>query len=92
MHKEFVQEGCTVNAECYKGVLDCLISRIPALYHTHDYFHLHGNAPVHSAAKIRQFLTQKHVATLHHPPYSPDLSPPYYFLFPKVKLNLKGLI
>jgi len=28
VHKEFVQEGCTVNAEYYKGVLDCLISRI----------------------------------------------------------------
>jgi histone-lysine N-methyltransferase SETMAR len=27
---------------------------------------------------------------LHHPPYSPDLSPLDYFLFPKVKLNLKG--
>jgi hypothetical protein len=24
------------------------------------------------------------------PPYSPDLSPPDYFLFPKVKLKLKG--
>jgi hypothetical protein len=24
------------------------------------------------------------------PPYSPDLSPPFYFLFPKVKLQLKG--
>jgi histone-lysine N-methyltransferase SETMAR len=25
------------------------------------------------------------------PPYSPDLSPPDYFLFPKLKMNLKGL-
>ena len=44
---------------------------------------------VHSAAIIRQFLTQQQVATLNHPPYSPDLSPPDYFLFPKVKLQLK---
>ena len=28
VHKKFVQEGCTVNAEYYKGVLDRLISRI----------------------------------------------------------------
>jgi transposase len=27
---------------------------------------------------------------LHHPPYSPDLSPCDYFLFPKLKLSLKG--
>jgi hypothetical protein len=25
------------------------------------------------------------------PPYSPDLSPPGYFLFPKLKMKLKGL-
>jgi hypothetical protein len=25
-----------------------------------------------------------------HPPYSPDLSPCDYFLFPKLKLPLKG--
>jgi hypothetical protein len=27
---------------------------------------------------------------LNHPPYSPDLSPPDYFLFPNVKMPLKG--
>ena len=42
VHKEFVQEGCTVNAEYYKGVLYRLISRIqrvrPALYRICDFF------------------------------------------------------
>jgi len=94
VHKEFVQEGCTVNAEYYKGVLYRLISHIrrvrPALYRTRDFFLLHDKAPVHLAAKIRQFLTQKQVLTLNHPAYSPDLSPPDYFLFPKVKLQLKS--
>jgi len=34
----------------------------------------------------------KKVTTLYHPPYSPDLSPPDdYFLFPKLKIKLKGL-
>jgi hypothetical protein len=28
VHKEFVEEGCTVNAEYHKGVLNRLISRI----------------------------------------------------------------
>ena len=71
VHRELVQEGCTVNAEYYKGVLDRLISRIrlvrPALYSTRDFFLLHDSAPAHSATKIRQFLTQKQVATLNHP-------------------------
>ena len=94
VHKEFMQEGCTVNAKYYKGVLDHLISRIrhvrPTLYRTRDFFLLHDNAPAHSAAKIRQFLTQKQVATLNHILYSPDLSPPNYFLFSKVKLQPKS--
>ena len=50
------------------------------------------NALAHSAAVIQQFLTKKQVAVLNHSPYSPDLSPPDYFLFPKVKLQLKGAI
>jgi hypothetical protein len=33
----------------------------------------------------------KKVTTLYHPPYSPDLSQPDYFLFPKLKRKLKGL-
>ena len=93
VHKEFLQEGCTVNAEYYKGVLGRLISRLrrvrPALYRTCGFFLLH-DVPAHWAAKIRQFLAQKQVATFNHLPYSPDFSPPDYFLFPKVKLQLKG--
>jgi hypothetical protein len=36
----------------------------------------------------------KNVTTLYHPPpptYSPNLSPPDYFLFPKLKMKLKEL-
>ena len=33
----------------------------------------------------------KNITTLYHPPYSPDLYPPNYFLFPKLKIKLKGL-
>jgi histone-lysine N-methyltransferase SETMAR len=56
-----------------------------------DFFLLHDNAPAHTAASVCQFLTQKNVTTLYHLPYSPDLSPPDYFLFPKLKMKLKGL-
>jgi hypothetical protein len=44
--------------------------------------------------KIRKRLPifdPKNVITLYHPPYSSDLSPPDYFLFPKLKTKLKGL-
>jgi hypothetical protein len=57
------------------------------------FFLLRDNAPAHKAASVCQFLTQKNVTTLYHtsPPYTPDLSPPDYFLFSKLKMKLKGL-
>ncbi|XP_026826863.1 uncharacterized protein LOC113562256 [Ooceraea biroi] len=39
---------------------------------------------------VREFLAKKQVCVLQHPPYSPDLSPCDYFLFPKLKLAMKG--
>jgi hypothetical protein len=36
-------------------------------------------------------LTRKNVTTLYLPPYSPELSPPDCFLFPNLKMKLKGL-
>jgi hypothetical protein len=36
-------------------------------------------------------LTPKNITTFTTPPYSPDVSLPDYFLFPKLKMKLKGL-
>jgi hypothetical protein len=95
VHKEFVPDGKTVNAEFYKGVMDRLLKRVqwvrPAAFCSRDFFLLHYNAPAHKAASVCQFLTPQNVAPLYHPSYSPDLSPPDYFPFPKLKMKLKGL-
>jgi len=95
VHKEFVPEGKIVNADFYKGVMDGLRKRIqqvrPPPFCARDFFFLHDNVPAHIAASVCQFFTPKNVTTLYHPTYSPDLSPPDYFLFPKFKMKLKGL-
>jgi hypothetical protein len=39
---------------------------------------------------VKQFLAEKQIAVLEHPPYSPDLAPCDFFLFLKVKSVLKG--
>ena len=51
---------------------------------------LHDNAPAHSAITVHQFLAQKMVAVLDHPPYNPDLTPADLFLFPRLKAAIKG--
>jgi len=50
----------------------------------------HDNVPGHAALLTRWFLTD-YMAVLSHPPYSPDFAPSDFFLFPKLKLKLKGL-
>ncbi|UYV73540.1 hypothetical protein LAZ67_10004048 [Cordylochernes scorpioides] len=36
------------------------------------------------------FLAKNNVCVLNHPPYSPDLAQCDFYLFPKIKLKLKG--
>jgi hypothetical protein len=54
VHKEFVPEGTTVNAEFCKGVMDRLLKHIqlvrPAAFCSRDIFLLHDNALAHKAA------------------------------------------
>jgi len=94
VHKEFVQEGCIVNAKYYKGVLDSLISRIrrvrPALYRTRDFFPPARQRPGAFGSKNSTVSDSKTSRNIEPPRYSQDLSHPDYFLFPKVKLQLKG--
>ena len=47
------------------------------------------NAPAHNALEIREFLAKNNIAVLEQPPYSPDLAPCDFFLFPKVKDVIK---
>lgn len=94
IHHEFAPEGQTVNAQFYLSVLERLIKRIrrvrPEYSAPGSWFLLHDNAPSHRAVLIQEFLARKQVCVLNHPPYSPDMSPCDYFLFPKLKLPLKG--
>jgi transposase len=53
-------------------------------------FLFHDNARPHTAVSIKQFLSKQGISELNNPPYSPDLSPPDFFLFPKIKSTLKG--
>jgi transposase len=50
----------------------------------------HDIAPAHASSLIREFLTKNEITVVPQPPYSPDLVPAYFFLFPKLKSSLKG--
>jgi len=50
----------------------------------------HNNAPAHTSHLVQQFLAKHGTAQLQQPPYSPDLVPCDFFLFPRLKKVLKG--
>ena len=46
---------------------------------------LHDNAPVHTAAVAKAAVKECGVEEIEHPPYSRDLAPSDYYLFPKLR-------
>jgi len=94
VNHEFVPEGQTVNAEFYCNFLPRLREDIrrqrPELWCAGNLLLHDGNAPSHGALVTRGFLARKGIITLPHPPYSPELAPCDFFLFPKMKLQLNG--
>ena len=51
---------------------------------------LNDNAPAHTSSIVIDYLVTKKVTLLPYPPYSPDLAPVDFFLFPKSKRMLFG--
>ena len=92
VHKEFVPPGQTVNQTFYLQVLERLRNRVRRVRGeiADKWFLHHDNAPSHTSFAVREFLAQNKITTLPHPPYSPDLAPCDFFLFPKLKTHLKG--
>jgi hypothetical protein len=49
--------------------------------------------PAHTTLSVREFLASKQITVLEYSPYSPDLAPSDFFLFPKIKEILnKGIL
>ena len=92
VHKEFLPQGQTVNRHFYREVLERLRKRVIRVRPNikNKWVLHHDNAPCHTAISINEFLASKNIPVAPQPPYSPDLSPCDFFLFPKLKNHLKG--
>jgi histone-lysine N-methyltransferase SETMAR len=94
IYTNYVPKGTTVNAnyivEALGTFLKVLRKKRPVMAEGEWFLHW-DNAPVHTAATVTDWLAARHVKLIEHPPYSPDLAPADFFLFPKVKKELAGL-
>ena len=85
----WVSTGLTVNKEYFVEVLR-VFSKIfrrkrPALFKSGQWHFHQDNAPVHNSIPVTVYLTKMGIKTVPQPPYSPDLAPCDFWLFPKLR-------
>lgn len=93
VYTHVVPHGTTVTANYYKEVLrqlmkDHIPKKRPELIGKWKLHH--DNARPHVANVVTEFLHSKNVRSVPHPPYSPDIAPCDFYLYPQAKKDLKG--
>ena len=85
MMAEWVPTGQMVNQQYYIEVLTKLHERVrrkrPVLWKKGWILH-QDKAPAYNALSVKQFLANKNITVLEHPPYSPDLASCDFCFFP----------
>ncbi|KAF2365526.1 Transposase type 1 [Trinorchestia longiramus] len=92
---DFLENKKNITAIYYEEILRKLSKKIaekrPGKLHRRVLFH-HDNAPAHGARQTRAVLREFRWEIIRHPPYSLDLAPSDFFLFPNLKKSLKAVV
>jgi len=89
----YLPKGQTINAEYYSALplqLKDILKEKRRGKVTKVVLFLHENAPARRALATQKKVAYLGFQLLDHPPYSPDLAPSGYHLFPGLKKQLKG--
>ena len=94
IYMHWVPTGQTVNKECYVEVLREFRKRFrrkrPALFKSGQWHFHQDNTPVHNSILFTDYLTKMGTKTVPQSPYSTDLAPCDFWLFPKLQEKLRG--
>ncbi|UYV70518.1 hypothetical protein LAZ67_7003388 [Cordylochernes scorpioides] len=94
VHHEYLPAGQTVIKEINLSILrrlrEAIKKKRPEKWTNGDWILHHYNARPHTAHLVTSFLAKNRTEILPQPPYSPDIAPNDFFLFPKLKAVLKG--
>jgi len=86
IYMDYLEKGKMVTGLYYAELLDRFAAELqkirPHLAKKKVLFH-HDNAPAHTSALAQGKLVELGYELLPHPPYSPDLAPCDFFLFPR---------
>ena len=90
---DYLEQGHTITGNYYSALLAKLRSTLAKKSRgklQKGILLLHDNAPAHRSMMAVHTSMQCGFKILLHPPYSPDLAPSDFFLFPSLKKHLKG--
>ena len=94
VHYEFAPRGQTINTKYYvellKRLRDVVRRKRSRFWSSGDWLLHHDNAPAHSSNLMQHFLAKHEIIQLRQPSYSPDIAPCDFWMFPKLKMALKG--
>lgn len=90
---DYLEHGRTITGDYFVRLLDRLVEEIkkkrPYMSKKKILFLL-DNAPAHKCQLSKEKYEQLGLELIPHPPYSPDLAPSDYYLFPNLKRWLAG--
>ena len=94
VYHHIVRKHCTVTAQYYRNVLkgplkNKMAEKKPKLAANGWILH-QDNAPSHRAKTTQETIAQLGIEIMPHPPFSQDLAPCDFYLFPRVKRILRG--
>jgi len=90
---DYLPKGQTINAEYYSSLLvqlNDIFKEKGRQKFSKAVLFLHDNANAHQALATQKTLNYLGFQCLDHPPYSSDLAPSDYFLFPGLKKQLNS--
>lgn len=90
---DYLEDARTITGDYYANLMWKLREQIKRKRRgmlTRGVLLLHDNAPPHRAHVATTAIQQCGFTEVNHPPYSPDLAPSDYFLFPNLKKELRG--
>jgi len=87
---DFLEKETTINSQRYIETLTALKRRTERIGIRNETLLQHDNARPRTSAATRDAIWRLDFPVLPHPPYSPDLAPSDFHLFPKLKEHLKS--
>ena len=90
---DYFEQGSTINGAYYAGKLKGLDKEIARKRRRQNYSRcsaLQDNGPAHTSQVAMTTATECEFELISHPPYSPDMAPSDFYLFPKLKSHLRG--